>query len=170
MGVDDIRYQDAFGKFQIFLILFIITIAIPTVFDLEETVFQGGTPNYWCPPPGLDPNITVSLNHSQLLTLSAPLNQRSGQQCDIIDRNYTSLTLKDVYDILLENQHYNKTNSLKTKKCSYWQYYSTAYGQTNINEVSRMSFCLNVYRASTLLFRYLIHAIYIIIAAINITF
>ena len=126
-----LKHLGDLGRFQILIIAYVFFAGMQVAFNITESVFQAGIPEYWCSAPGLDPNLTTSLNHSQLLALIAPPEQRSERQCDVIDRDYASLTLDDVMQIL-ESDVKNEP----TVKCDQWEYDSSEFGRTIVNEVS----------------------------------
>ncbi len=91
---------------------------------------------HWCVPEDLSPGIISNFTKAQLAEVVSPPVQQNGKQCDIIDRDYASMTAKDIDALLNGNATdvFNATSA--TKPCTQWSYSSNTFGWTIVSEVS----------------------------------
>ncbi len=136
MEFDDIltNYVGELGRYQVLIMCYGALVVFPCSYYPTESVFQAGKMSYWCLPQDLPTDIRANHTRDQLLSLVAPADQQNGRQCEIIDRDYSSLTYENVTEILTGNT--SDFEHLPSIPCEEWMYYSDEFQWTTVAEVN----------------------------------
>ena len=138
MNFDELLdHLGSFGRYQKLQFILLTSVAIPVCCMIIGTVFLAATPDHWCDVSEIGKQL--NLTKEALKNLTIPLHIRNNKleysQCQMYDLNYTTMTTRDVDDIMTTHDRSN----LPVKDCVSWRYDHSVYASSVVTQVTGKS-------------------------------